>query len=104
MSELTAEERAEVIRAIKEQHLGAGPGADMDLKIYSQKDNALQNLQGVLNRGATNNRTGTCAKPQELNHVGSVRSGSKSGVTQNPEYDWRMSIWRRFREKLLRII
>jgi hypothetical protein len=33
MSELTAEERAEVIRAIKEQHPGAGPGADVDLKI-----------------------------------------------------------------------
>jgi hypothetical protein len=37
MSERTAEERAEVIRAIKEQHPGAGPGADVDLKIYSQK-------------------------------------------------------------------
>jgi hypothetical protein len=48
MSELTAEERAEVIRAIKEQHPGAGPGADVDLKIYSQKANALQILQGVL--------------------------------------------------------
>jgi hypothetical protein len=33
MSELTAEERAEVIRAIKEQHPGAGPGAYVDLKI-----------------------------------------------------------------------
>jgi hypothetical protein len=29
MRELTAEERAEVIRAIKEQHPGAGPGADV---------------------------------------------------------------------------
>jgi hypothetical protein len=48
MSELTAEERAEVIRAIKEQHPGTGPGADVDLKIYSQKANALQILQGVL--------------------------------------------------------
>jgi hypothetical protein len=48
MSELTAEERADVIRAIKEQHPGAGPGADVDLKIYSQKANALQNSQGVL--------------------------------------------------------
>jgi hypothetical protein len=48
MSELTAEERAEVIRAIKEQHPGAGPGADVELKIYSQKANTLQNLQRVL--------------------------------------------------------
>jgi len=29
MSELMAEERAEVIRAIKEQRQGAGPGADV---------------------------------------------------------------------------
>jgi len=34
MSELTAEERTEIIRATKEQHPGAGPGADVDLKIY----------------------------------------------------------------------
>lgn len=31
MTELTSEERAEVIRVIKEQHPGAGPGADMDM-------------------------------------------------------------------------
>jgi len=47
MSELTAEERAEVIRAFKEQHPGVGPGADVDLNIYNQKANALQILQGV---------------------------------------------------------
>jgi len=35
MSELMAEERAEAIRAIKEQHRGAGPGADMDLNNYT---------------------------------------------------------------------
>jgi hypothetical protein len=31
MSELTPEERAEVIRVIKEQHPGAGPGADVEM-------------------------------------------------------------------------